>query len=191
MKKSFVAISALSTLVFSGCGGGSSGGSSTPTVEYDMASYIVSAETVTKPFDIYTTDSNYNLIGGSYINVANIIETRTAVDTVKVDEVEYGITTDSNTFTYDNNSIYANGDLVASRFSSINGSFGLCKVSKHYDTFEPVSGYSFSDIIEITCDDDYKIFYKKDLGQVAAHNSSIVFDGSTTTYSYNISVASL
>lgn len=199
MKKTFLLL--IASLILVACGGGGGGGSSStdttnPSVEYDMWDYIVSKTTITKKFDKYDTNSNYNPTGGVSLNAGQVRETVLSSDTIKYEEITNGTVVRTATFIVGSNTIQAvGGSAVLNRYMSLNSSFGDCIIKSHYANYSPVMGYNYKDVIEIKCtgvnSDYYSEFYAKDIGKITGQNHNSFTNGNNTTHYYSVAVADL
>jgi hypothetical protein len=175
-----------------GGGGGDSGGENTNTsVEYDMWEYVVSNKTITKDFDKFDTDSNYNTISGPEINAGQLTEIIVSSDMVIYEEIANGTVIESETFIVSSDEIQVVDGYTLNRHRSLNSSFGEnCIIENHYEYYSPVSGYDFHDVIQIKCG-SYSQFYAKGIGLVVGQNYASFDDGQNITHYYSIGVANL
>jgi len=166
-----------------GCGGGGST-TSTSYIMYDMWDYVVSDQNITKHFDLYDTDSNFNPTGGVYLNAGDLKETLLSSTSVKQEEIVNDYVTDTEVLTVSDNYIKVENGNTLHRYRSIGSDFGGCTIAQHYDTYIPMDGYNFVDVIEIHCD-DYSMFYAKGKGKILGQGIYTI-NGDT---SYSISIA--
>lgn len=160
------------------------------SVEYDMWAYVVSKTTITKNFDKYDTDSNYNPTGGKQLNAGQLKETVMSSDTVKYEEIANGTVVETQTLIVSLNNIQVVDGNTLSRYRKINSSFGNCTVENHFDNYSPISGYNFQDVIQIKCG-VYSMFYAKGIGKVVGQNHNSVDNGQNITHYYSVGVANL
>lgn len=182
----------ISLFVLVSCGGGGSGDENTNTaVEYDMWDYVVSDTNITKSFDKFDTDSNYNAISDPEINAGQLIETVVSSDMVTYETITYGAETEFETFIVSSDEIQVVDGYTLNRYRTLNSSFGEnCIIENHYEYYSPVSGYDFYDVIQIKCG-SYSLFYAKGIGQVVGQNYTSFDDGQNITHHYSIGVANL
>ena len=152
-----------------GCGGGGGGNSTSPSTAYDMWDYVVSKSTITKNFDSYDTDSNYNPNGTVYLDSAQEKQTIISSNSVKIDQASGGtiiVTVHASTISGDDGS-------STNRFANIGSTWGSCVVSEHLNTYSPYIGYNYNDVLKLQCGDMAR-FYEKDIGLVVdqIHNST-------------------
>lgn len=193
MKKLFLSLLIVISAVISiSCGGGDNG-QTEPYVVYDMWDYIVSKTTITKSFDNYETDSNFNPIDGPFINAGQIRNTVLSSDRVHYEEMEDGKVTLSAIFTLQSETIMvdAEGEQgTLGRYRTINSPFGTCIVYAHHNTYSPVLGYIYEDVIEIKCD-ELSEFHAKGIGKVVSQGMLTLEFGDQTIIKYGVSVANL
>ncbi|MFC1818933.1 hypothetical protein ACFL0B_07565 [Thermodesulfobacteriota bacterium] len=192
MKKLFLmlCISIFSASLILSCGGGG-GGDGGGYVEYDMWDYIVSDTTITKNFDLFETDSNYNPISGPEENAGQVIETVIPPDTVEYEEIVNGTVINTETLIVSSNQIQVVNGNTLERYRTINSSLGdYCIFENHYEHYSPVSGYDFYDVIQVKCD-SYSEFYANGIGLVVGQNHNTFIVGQNITENYSIGVANL
>lgn len=169
-------------VVLSGCGGGS-GEETVPSVTtYDMSKYLFSSSDRTNTFDAYVTDSIYEPNGTVYLN--NNTSTYTYVTDTEVNIKNSGDTaplTDNTTFTLAPNdytltitsNTITDGAVTAARFVSVGSTWANCTVDQKIDSYTPYVGYTYNDVLKLTCDSGIS-YYQKNVGLVVdkVHNSN-------------------
>lgn len=171
MKNKFFLLGLLfiSIFTFTGCGGGGgSSSTSSSSQNYDFYEYLVSSNTVTKNWDSYILDSSNNIYSTS-LNIGSSTETILSTTKAIVNE-DY-----STTYEALSNSIYVielgeSGYL--NRYISL-GDYLVTdyRFTEYLDTFIPISGYIFNDVIKIQVDMNDGTYtydyYSKNLGKIA------------------------
>ncbi len=191
MKKLFLLLVVIIFVLMTISCGGSGDGQTEPYVEYDMWDYIVSKTTITISFDNYETDSNFNPIDGPFINAAQIKNTVLSSDRVYYEEIEAGKVALSATFTLHSQTILVDSEGeqgTLDRYRTINSPFGKCVVYAHHNTYSPVFGYIYEDVIEIKCD-NWSEFHAKGIGKVVSQGIRVFIFGDQRIEKYGVSVA--
>jgi len=173
MKRFGIKITIASILIvgLTGCGGG--GESSASSTTYDMWDYLVSQTTITKNFDSYDTDSNYNPNGASNLDSSQEKHTIISSDSVNVKMTSGATIVNNDTLTVHTSTISSDDGSSANRFVNIGSTWGACTVSEYLNTYTPYVGYNYSNILKLQCGDMAR-FYEKGKGLVVdqIHNST-------------------
>jgi len=178
-----------------GGGGGSSSGNSTDINQagYDLWEYMVSDTSITKYFDWYETDENFVPTGESEMNAGQVRETYLSETTVLYEEITDGTVDTTETLILSGDSIQVVGGNTIPRYRNIgNAVGGECHLKQHYDTYNPLPGYTFYDVIEVDCG-DWSEFYAKGLGLIMGQNISTWLDDDDNPIAidYSIAIANL
>jgi len=189
MKKFYLLMMLLLIIFLPGCSGG--GGSYEDPVKYDIWYYLVSDATITKNFDKFDTDANFHPTDGPYLNQGQERETLLSSTSVKYEEIYDGEVANTKTFTLGSDTIEVSDGDELTRYAYVNSSVdGDCYLKKHYNTYSPADGYTYSDVLEIHCG-NYSKFYSKRIGLVVIQIIGNSDDGGNITTSYYIGVANL
>ena len=166
-----IALVTLTTLLLTGCGGGSesSEGDKTPGVtnngKYNLWEYMTPSYSNTNTFTL----SN-NSIDSTYKSTYSVTSNRVTevADYAKDETTIYEKGSNSITVRFEKGG-KANGTYALKLTANVNDIVTIrnstCKLTNHFETFT-LAGKTFNDVIEITCG-SVPGYYKKGVGEVA------------------------